>query len=170
MKPAAGHRPARICCMTAAACCLVLSGLAGAWRYSEAGFHLHTSAAAEVRFAVIDLYIDPRGEPLAAYQLHFQATQGHVQLVGIEAGEHEAFHEPPYYDPRALQRERVILAAFNTTAPEGLPIEETRVATLHVMMQGDLEPAYALTLTLAMNHVGQMLDAEARYDIRKGNQ
>src|SRR5687768_5906106 len=72
-------------------------------------------AASPFRF--VDVFIDPQGKPLAAYQFELVAPKG-VQLVGIEGGEHKAFADPPpYYDPKALQEgERIVVSAFDTGA------------------------------------------------------
>src|SRR5258708_5660502 len=67
-------------------------------------------------FAYVDVFIDPHGTPLAAYQFELRATAGDVKLVGIEGGEHAAFAKPPYYDPKALLNDRIVIAAFNTDA------------------------------------------------------
>ncbi len=98
------------------------------------------------RFTTVDIYLDSGDMPLAAYQLQFKATEGEVKIVGIEGGEHDAFSEPPYYDPEAIQRERVIIAAFNTSDASQLPAGRTRVATIH--LTGDrrnVQPQYQLS-------------------------
>jgi len=83
-------------------------------------------------FRVVDVFIDPKGKPLAAYQLDWRAISGNAKIVGIEGGEHPAFRNPPYYDPKAIQQERVIVAAFNVNEESGLPKRRTRVATIHL--------------------------------------
>lgn len=82
-------------------------------------------------FQVIDIYVNSGDERLAAYQVHVKAGAG-VSIVGIEGGEHDAFRKPPYYDPKAMQRNEVKLAAFSTLKRSKLPRGKTRVATLHV--------------------------------------
>jgi hypothetical protein len=65
------------------------------------------------------------------------AGGGKVTLVGIEGGEHAVFAKPAYYDPAALAPDgggRVILAAYSTG--KDLPTGRTRVARLHVMVEG----------------------------------
>ena len=69
--------------------------------------------AEEERFFHLDVFVDPYGAPLAAWQVHVEDETGRAVLVGIEGGEHAAFVEPPYHDPAALQGERVILAALS---------------------------------------------------------
>jgi len=91
---------------------------------------------ANPRFTTFDVMVDPRNQPLAAYQLEIKTRQGNVQIVGIEGGSHAAFQQPPYYDPKALQKNRVILAAYNIQAAQNLPHTITRVATIHVSLTG----------------------------------
>ena len=97
-------------------------------------------APAGVRFGHVDVFVDSAAEPLAAYQCEITATAGDVTLVGIEGGEHAAFKEPPYYDPKALGQNRIILGAFDTGAD--LPRGRTRVARLMVRIAGTARPAY----------------------------
>lgn len=114
-------------------------------------------AADAVRFAVYDVYIDPQGEPLAAYQISLSAPESEVKLVSIEGGEHKAFAEPPYYDPAAIQKSRVILAAFSTSPESGLPRGMVRVASLHVQITGDGNPAFKVEMKKAGNAETQMI-------------
>jgi len=113
--------------------------------------------AMPVRFAAVDVMIDPHGKPLAAYQLDFRATHGNVIIVGIEGGEHSAFAKPPYYDPKAMQQERVIIAALSTN--DDLPTGKTRVATIHLQITGDMKPQYKANLTTAATANGEAIDA-----------
>lgn len=106
-------------------------------------------APATSPFRYLDVFIDPHGQPLAAYQFELRPPKG-VQLVGIEGGEHKAFASPPYYDPKALgDGERIVIAAFDTGAE--LPAGKTRVARLSVRV-GDgqqAKPDYQVTLQVA---------------------
>ena len=92
---------------------------------------------AAVRFKVFDIYLDSDQEILAAYQLEWTDESGKAKIVGVEGGDYAAFKVPPYYDPKAMQQERVILAAFSTAGAELLPHGKTRVATIHVQLSGD---------------------------------
>ena len=105
-------------------------------------------------FAFVDVFVDPGGKPLAAYQFELRATSGEVTLVGVEGGEHAAFAKPPYYDPTALLNDRVVIAAFNTASAEQLPSQKTRVARLMVRVGGD-KPKYDVKL-----HVAASADAK----------
>jgi hypothetical protein len=100
-----------------------------------------------VRFATVDIRIDPKNRPLAAYQLEVTADSPNVKLAGVEGGEHAAFREPPYYDPAALNQNRIILAAFNTGSD--LPAKGFRAARLHVQISGDANPKWEVKLTVA---------------------
>lgn len=91
----------------------------------------HAFGAEPVPFLAMDVFIDPKGEPLAAYQLEITAQPG-VKIVGIEGGEHPEFRKAPNYDPKAIQSERVIVAAFTTAGADSLPKTKTRILTLHL--------------------------------------
>lgn len=103
--------------------------------------------ASPVRFAAVDMWVDSGDHALAAYQFELTVTAGDATLVGIEGGEHPAFRQPPYYDPAALSRRRVVVAAFNTGAD--LPRGKTRVARLMVRVRGDAKPVYDAKLTVS---------------------
>jgi len=115
-------------------------------------------AEAPARFATIEIHVDAGEATLGAYQIDLAGSEG-VTIVGIEGGEHEAFAEPPYYDPKALMdSERVIIGAFSTD--DDLPSGRTRVATVHVRLTTD-EPRYELTLTTAASGDGTRIEASA---------
>ena len=101
-------------------------------------------------FTFVDVFIDPQGKPLAAYQFELRTAAGEAKLVGIEGGDHAAFAHPPYYDPKALMTDRVVIAAFNTAAADKLPSGKTRGARLMVRAGGGNEPArYDVKLQVA---------------------
>lgn len=112
-----------------------------------------------VRFAAIDVRIDPAGKPLAAYQIEFVADASRVKLVGIEGGDDKAFAQPPYYDPSALNQNRVIVAAFNTG--KDLPHAAFRAARLHVQITGSQAPKWEAKLIVAAGADGQNIPAAA---------
>jgi hypothetical protein len=117
-------------------------------------------------FRAIDIYLDPQGAPLAAYQLEFAGTNGVAKIVGIEGGETAAFREPPFYDPKAMQQDRVIIAAFSTNPSTQLPSGKTRVATIHFQTSGTA-PGFVLKLETAADANGQKLQATASFEERK---
>jgi hypothetical protein len=113
-----------------------------------------------VRFVAVDVFVDSGTQTLAAYQLTFSASRGDVKIVSLEGGEHEEFKEPPYYDPKAIQRERAVLAAFSTGSAANLPKGRTRVATIHVQVSGPKQPEYRVKLTAAATSEGHAISAE----------
>jgi hypothetical protein len=118
-------------------------------------------------FRTVDIYVDAGGIPLAAYQLEFQARRGNAKIVGIEGGEDAVFKEPPYYDAKAMQQDRVIIAAFSTELDTKLPKTKTRVASIHVQVTGEENPDYTVKLTVAADSSGKKISAEATFVERK---
>ena len=119
------------------------------------------------RFGAVDIYVDSGSTPLAAYQLEFAATNGVVRIVGIEGGEHFAFRQPPFYDSKAIQRERVIIASFSTASAADLPTGKTRVATIHYQTTETQPPRFELKLQTAGDAQGNKLPAQASFEERK---
>jgi hypothetical protein len=118
-----------------------------------------TAPVAAYRFTNVDVMVDPRGAALAAYQLEFVADPARVTLVGIEGGQHIAFKQPPYYDPKALKEgNRVILAALN--AGDDLPKDKTRVARLHLRITGDSRPEMSARLIVAASSNEKTIPAD----------
>jgi len=119
------------------------------------------------RFSAVDIYVDSKSAPLAAYQIEFSATNGVAKIVGIEGGDSAAFHEPPFYDAKAIQHERVIIAAFNTSSTDKLPAGKIRIATIHLQIVGDASPQFQLNLQVAANPDGNRISADASFEERK---
>jgi hypothetical protein len=115
-----------------------------------------TSPAA-VRFGVVDVFIDSGAAALAAYQFELKVTAGDVTLVGVEGGDARAYRQPPYYDPAALARQRIVIAAFDLGTD--LPRGKTRVARLMVRVRGAVAPAYEATLDVAAAEDGKPVPA-----------
>lgn len=116
------------------------------------------AAQGPVRFAAVHVSIDSGDTPLAAYQFELVAKTGRVALVGLEGGDAAAFKAAPYYDPKALLANKVVVAAFSTAVD--LPRGKTRVATLMVQITGDADPTYAATLQAAAGGDGQSVSAQ----------
>ena len=114
-----------------------------------------------VRFSPLHIYIDSGSRSLAAYQFELKATAGQIKIVGVEGGENKAFNEAPYYDPAALAKSRIIIAAFNTG--DDLPKGRTRVATIHLQIIGETKPEYKLKLTIAADANGNEIPAKISY-------
>ncbi len=111
-----------------------------------------------VRFSPLNIYIDSGNRSLAAYQFELKATAGQIKIVGVEGGQHKAFKEAPYYDPTALAQDRIIIAAFNTGSE--LPKQQTRIATIHLQIIGEIEPEYELKLTVSADEDGEKIPAK----------
>lgn len=118
------------------------------------------------RFRAVDIHVDSGTTPLAAYQLELAATNGVARIVGIEGGEHPAFRQPPFYDPKALQHERVIIAGFSTAVATDLPTGKTRVATIHYQTTDTQPPQFELKLQAAGNPQGNRISAQATFTER----
>ena len=85
-------------------------------------------------------------------------------LSGLEGGEHPAYARPPYYDPKALIDETVIVAGLSTA--DDLPRGRTRVARLHVQVTGAGDPRYEAKLHAAAGPDGAALDAKVTVEAR----
>jgi hypothetical protein len=98
-------------------------------------------------FATVDVYVDPHGATMAAYQIEISPrvmTGGETTFVSLSGGKsHPAFRHPPYYDKDAekIPESRLIIAAFSTDAD--LPKTKTRVAQIDVMYTGSTPPTFA---------------------------
>ena len=114
-------------------------------------------AVGNVQFKAIDVFVDSKDQLLAAYQFELHATAGDVKIVGIEGGEHAAYKQAPFYDPKAMMRDRVIVAAYSTSGD--LPAGKTRVARVHVRVAGDVEAKYELKLTASASKEGKSIAA-----------
>lgn len=111
---------------------------------------------ASPRFTSVDIFVDSGKEPLSAYQFELLARRAEVKIVGVEGGDHPAYASPPYYDPAALSRNRIIIAAFNTG--DQLPTGKSRVARLHLQVTGAM-PEFTTRLEVAGNTKGQAIPA-----------
>lgn len=109
------------------------------------------------QFEAIDVYVDSGTNPLAAYQFELASTTPGVKIVGIEGGEHAAYSDAPYYDSRAMRNNRVIIAAFNTG--KDLPVGRSRVARIHVEIQGSGARSYWTRLSVSATVEGRRIPA-----------
>ncbi len=131
----------------------------------------------DATFVTIDLTIDPKGQPLGAFQIEMTSPDTTFAVVGVEAGKHPAFDHgrPPYFDPIAQQdgTDRLIVAEYARPelAADQLPSEAVRVITVHAMLpavpEDDApEPLIRLTLLAAGNADGERIDADVSYSFR----
>jgi hypothetical protein len=142
---------------------IILFTVAGGWVHAQVAGANSTA----IQFRTVDVFVDSGAQRLGAYQLEFAVTNGNARIVGIEGGEHPAFAQPPFYDPKAMQHERVILAAFSTQTADKLPKGKTRVATVHVQTSGTVELAFDLKLQTAAGAEGKKLEAGVASKERK---
>ena len=111
------------------------------------------------RFEAIDIFVDSGALPLAAYQFELQSETPGVEIVGIEGGEHAAFAKPPFYDPRAMNNNRVVVGAFSTE--DNLPSGKSRVARIHVQVTGPGMKEYRAWLRTSATADGEKIPAKA---------
>jgi hypothetical protein len=124
------------------------------------------AGAEQTRFLAMDVFIDPKGQALAAYQLEIAAPPG-VKIVGVEGGEHPEFRKAPYYDPKGIQRERLIVAAFTTADETKLPRAQTRVLTLHLESASAETPKLEMNFKLTAATNGQKIPSDITLSERK---
>ena len=137
---------------------VALLGLSGVTNSQDAG--------AKKRFASVKVFVDSGERELAAYQFELKVVRGSAKIVGVEGGEHAAYKEAPYYDTAAMAKDRIIIGAFNTAME--LPKGRTRVSTVHMMIEGDAEPRYEVTLMTAGDGGGN--EIAATVVLEKGEQ
>jgi hypothetical protein len=113
-------------------------------------------------FAAYDVFVDSGGRALGAFQFEWRVLQGRAGVVGVEGGE-GVFAEAPYYDAAALQGGRIVVAAFSTR--QELPQGRTRVARVHLRIEGGAAPQFAVRLEACADGEGAALAAAV--DFRK---
>ena len=113
---------------------------------------------AAMRFRALDVFVDSGAEPLAAWQIEIISSDPRSKIVGVEGGDTKHFAPAPYYDPRALEGGRIIIAAFTTE--EGPPAGRVRVARVHMTESGAAgEPTYSARLMAGARQGGDRIDA-----------
>lgn len=129
--------------LTAIVAAMLLSAVAPT-RHGRSGDPTASSDA--VRFETVDVTIDAGDEGLAAYQFELMTNEG-VTIVGVEGGERGAYVEAPFYDAAALAGGRIIVGAL--ASGDVPPRGATRVARLHMRVEGGVEPRYECVLRIA---------------------
>jgi hypothetical protein len=113
--------------------------------------------ATAAEFAVYDIFLDPDGNSLAAYQIKIWDRNAAIKIISVEGGEHTAFKDAPFFDPKAIQRNIIKLASFRVGTTETLPKSKTRIASLHVEIGPGLKPDLAVRLEAAARPGGGKL-------------
>jgi hypothetical protein len=147
-----------------AATLLILLGLPAVAQQPRPG----TAGAEAGRFIVVDVLAETGQQPLAAYQVEVTGTNsnGSVKVVGIEGGEPTAFRNAPYYDPAAIQGERIVLGAFSTAPAAQLPRGGMRIATVHYLVSGDSSPVFTAKVSAAATADGQSIPIQVNVQER----
>jgi hypothetical protein len=126
---------------------------------------VQVSAQSEIRFRQLPIYIDSNDQPLAAYQIELVVESNDAQIVGVEGGEHPAFKNPPYYDPKALMGGRIVLAAFSTA--KDLPKGRNQMLSVHVRESSE-HPVYRLKLIAAADAQGKPIEVKLSFESNEG--
>ena len=111
------------------------------------------------RFVPLAIHLDTPAA-VAAWQFELKDRNGAMKVVGVENGGHPAFPRAPYYDREAVARgdaERIVLADYSLVEGSMLPSGRVRLATLHLMLEG--EPNFELRLITAATPDGNIIDA-----------
>jgi hypothetical protein len=122
-----------------------------------------------VCYAVLALSVFGQAAELRAQRPADEEGRNRFRTIDIfiEGGEPEAFRQPPVYDPKAMQHDRVIIASFSTAATSTLPMGKTRVATIHIQISGDQVPQFEIKLQTAGDSRGHKISAQVTFEERK---
>ena len=127
---------------------------------------LPQSDLSAVRFAALDIYLET-AEPLAAWQFELRESAGRMRVVGVENGDSAAFGGTPYYDLEAVSEgaaDRIIVADYSMRPADKLPTGRSRIATVHVQLEGPADPDYVLSLMAAGGADGDPIQASIDFD------
>ena len=103
----------------------------------------------QVRFVPVAVFLDSP-EPVAAWQFELKDRNASMKVVGVENGGSDAFQRAPYYDKKAVTRgdaDRIVVADYSLAEASELPSGRVRVATVHLMLDGEAD--YELNLVTA---------------------
>ncbi|MDE0342338.1 MAG: hypothetical protein OXK82_04060 [Deltaproteobacteria bacterium] len=127
------------------------------------------AGAASPRFLPLDVHLDTP-VPVAAWQFELKDANGAMTVVGVENGGHPAYPRAPYYDREALAQggaPRIVVADYSLAEANRLPSGRVRLATLHLMLDGN--PDFDLRLIAAAGPDGGALDASISLAARTNN-
>ena len=125
--------------------------------------------AASPRFLPLDVHLESPA-PVAAWQFELKDANGAMTVVGVENGAHSAYPRAPYYDREALARggaPRIVVADYSLAEVSRLPNGRVRLATLHLMLDG--EPDFELRLIAAAGPDGRSIDSSISLDTKHDN-
>ena len=111
------------------------------------------------RFVPVDVFLDSP-EPVAAWQFELKDRNGSMKVVGVENGGSDGFQRAPYYDRGAVARgdaERIVVADYSLAEGSALPSGRVRVATVHLLLDGDAD--FELNLVTANSADGRPIEA-----------
>ena len=111
------------------------------------------------RFMPLAIHLDSPAA-VAAWQFELKDRNGAMKVVGVENGGHAAYPRAPYYDREAVARgnaARIVVADYSLADASLLPAGRVRLATLHLMLEG--EPDFELRLIAAATPAGSAIDA-----------
>ncbi len=103
----------------------------------------------QIRFVPVAVLLDSP-EPVAAWQFELKDRNASMKVVGVENGGSDAFQRAPYYDKEAVTQgdaDRIVVADYSLAEASELPSGRVRVATVHLMLDGEAD--YELNLVTA---------------------
>ena len=110
------------------------------------------------RFVPVDVFLDSP-EPVAAWQFELKDRNASMKVVGVENGGSEMFRPAPYYDREAVAKgdaDRIVVADYSLAEESKLPSGRVRVATVHLMLDGEAD--FELNLVTANTADGRPID------------
>lgn len=114
---------------------------------------------AKARFVPVEVFLDSP-EPVAAWQFELKDRNASMTVVGVENGGSDAFQRAPYYDREAVTRgeaDRIVVADYSLAEESELPTGRVRVATVHLMLEGEAD--FELDLVTANSADGRRIEA-----------
>jgi hypothetical protein len=109
------------------------------------------------KFVAMDVLVDAGTQALGAYQVEINA--GKAVLVGVEGGE-GVYADAPFYDPAALAKGRVIVAAFHVGGD--LPRGKVRIARVHWAIPEGAAPEITGKLVVATDGSGNQINTSVQ--------
>ena len=82
-----------------------------------------------------------------------------MKIISVEGGEHASFAAAPKFDPKAIQRDVIKLAAISLDSIEKLPTSRVRIASLHVEIGPGLSPDWTAIVERAGRAGGEKIEA-----------